>query len=325
MTGIVRLLRSGREFPVEPSETLLEGALRAGIYLNYGCSNGSCGDCKARLIDGELGVSDPHDFPLGESVRAEGWFLPCRTHASRDLVIDAQEAGQAADIPRQQLSTKVTRLERHSDNILILHLRTPRSRTLRFLAGQRIRLTLPGGVWHALPIASCPCNGLVLQFHLFRDPDSGFSRTVFEDLRNGDAVALDGPFGEFTLDDDAQRPQVFLTYVAALATTKSLLEHAISLDTDRPRRLIWLARSGDCHYLANLGRSWADSLDDFGFTPLIVNADDWASGIAAVNAELASLPESDVYISGPRGLLDLAAQRITAGNVLHLDQPDQPD
>ncbi|MCB1736436.1 MAG: 2Fe-2S iron-sulfur cluster binding domain-containing protein [Gammaproteobacteria bacterium] len=322
MTGIVRLLRSGHEFPVEPSETLLEAALRAGIYIDYGCSNGSCGDCKARLIEGQLGSRDPHDFPLSESARAEGWFLPCRTHAVGDLVIDAKEAGQAADIDRQLLSAKVAKLERRSENILILNLRTARSRTLRFLAGQRIRLTLPGGSSHSLPIASCPCNGLILQFHLFRDPDSAFSIAAFETLRTGDIVELDGPFGEFTLDDDSPLAQLFLTYEAAFATTKSLIEHAISLDADRPRRLVWLARSDDCHYLANLGRSWADSLDDFGFTAHIMSTDDWASGVAAAISQLQALSECDIYVSGPRGLLAASIQQLAPHGVLHLDQPD---
>jgi len=55
-----------------------------------------------------------------------------------------------------------------------LHLQTPRSNRLRFLAGQRVTLGLSAGVvssddLHAeLPVASCPCDDRNLIFHVRR-------------------------------------------------------------------------------------------------------------------------------------------------------------
>ncbi|MEY3669233.1 MAG: hypothetical protein RL258_628, partial [Pseudomonadota bacterium] len=58
MTYTCSILPSGKTFPVDPQETILEAALRAGIVLPYGCKDGACGSCKATLTQGEVGYGD---------------------------------------------------------------------------------------------------------------------------------------------------------------------------------------------------------------------------------------------------------------------------
>ncbi|WP_174950209.1 2Fe-2S iron-sulfur cluster-binding protein, partial [Burkholderia lata] len=43
MTFKVVLTQSGRQFEVEPDETVLAAALRQNVHLPYGCKNGACG------------------------------------------------------------------------------------------------------------------------------------------------------------------------------------------------------------------------------------------------------------------------------------------
>mgnify|MGYP001576619964 CR=1 FL=1 len=134
MTTHIHLKPSGKEFQVESGETVLEAALRAGVSPAYSCNNGSCGECKARLLTGRVHHGF-HDYVFAEAEKARGYILLCRAEPESDLEIEAHEARGVEDIPLQQVPAKVTRLERVHDDILVLHLRTPRSRTLRFLAG----------------------------------------------------------------------------------------------------------------------------------------------------------------------------------------------
>ena len=53
MSAVVRILPSGHEFVVEADESLLAAALRSGLALEFGCSNGSCGECKGLVTQGE--------------------------------------------------------------------------------------------------------------------------------------------------------------------------------------------------------------------------------------------------------------------------------
>ncbi|MDP3123887.1 MAG: 2Fe-2S iron-sulfur cluster-binding protein, partial [Thiobacillus sp.] len=67
MSAHVTIQPSGHEFFVDGNDTLLEAALRNGVSLNYGCSNGNCGDCKARLLSGEVKKVHAHDYVLKQA------------------------------------------------------------------------------------------------------------------------------------------------------------------------------------------------------------------------------------------------------------------
>ncbi len=315
MSYRIRLLPSDHSFVAEQREALLDAALRAGVAVEYGCSTGSCGDCKARLLDGQLADCKHHDFRLSELERQQGWFLPCRCSAASDLIVEAVEAGGVEDIPEQEIQAKINKIERRGEDFVVLHLRTPRSQTLRFMAGQRVELVLENGLSHRSPVASCPCNGMLLQFHVFHVQGDPFAEYVFNQLRSGEKIAVVGPKGRFTLDDDSARPLVFITFETGFAATKSLLEHAISLDEDRFMHLFWLARTNHCHYMENLCRSWADSLDDFHYSPLLSPEDGFRRYLQEIAAGLVDAGSVDIYVTGPVELSLLALDVLPAFGV----------
>jgi len=324
VTAKVKLLPSGHEFSVEPGENLLDAALRAGLSIRYSCNSGSCGECRARLVSGELGDALHHDYAFNERERADGQFLMCRTSAASDLVIEAVEARGAADVPVQTLTTQVNKLVRLSEDVMELHLRTPRSQTLWFLAGQHVRLNIPGIAPRHKSIASCPCNGMVLQFHVRRRPGDPFSDHVFTRMKVRDTIDVEGPFGSFVLDEESTRPLIFIAFETGFAPIKSLIEHAISLEMRQPIRLYWITAGARGHYLENHCRAWQDALDDFGFAP--IGGSD-APGGRGTGAELAmeravtrlltdypDLAGHDVYANGPEVLFaGLSAALIARG------------
>ncbi|MFN2309231.1 MAG: 2Fe-2S iron-sulfur cluster-binding protein [Gammaproteobacteria bacterium] len=310
MAFTIRLLPSGNVFPAEPGEPLLEAALRAGLALRYHCNSGSCGDCRARRVAGELGEARHHDYVFSERERADGQFLLCRATAASDLVIEAVEACNVADVPVQRIATQVCKLARLSDAVMEVQLCTPRSKTLWFLAGQHVRLNLPGLAPRDKSIASCPCNGRVLQFHVGNAPDDPFAEQVFNRLKPRDSVEIEGPFGSFVLDEDSPRPILFIAFETGFAPIKSLIEHAISLELDQPMRLYWIAQRASGHYLANQCRAWHDALDDFDFIPVVADTDAAQDAPARALARAAQriaaghpdLSGFDVYLNGPDSL-----------------------
>jgi CDP-4-dehydro-6-deoxyglucose reductase len=64
MTAHVQVKPSGREFFVDGNDSLLEAALRSGLSLDYGCSIGSCGKCKARILSGQAHRTRHSDYAL---------------------------------------------------------------------------------------------------------------------------------------------------------------------------------------------------------------------------------------------------------------------
>ena len=100
----------------------------------------------------------------------------------------ATELGAVEDIPEQRITAKISKLEYPSDCHAIVHLRTPRSKTLQFLAGQEVQLRFADGPACRLPLANCPCDGLRPQFHLRHIDDDPLSEVASQ--VNLDAVTF---------------------------------------------------------------------------------------------------------------------------------------
>jgi CDP-4-dehydro-6-deoxyglucose reductase len=325
MSAHVTVKPSGSEFFVDGSETLLKASLRAGLSPNYGCGNGNCGLCKARVVDGEVQQIANSDYAFSAVEKAQGFVLMCScTAVSSDLTLELLEAGAPDDIPEQRVLTKVRSVQPLNDEVMRLHLQTPRTNRLRFLAGQRATLGISsGGDAHGeYSIASCPCDDRNLLFHISRSDFSDerrpasadFSRRVFEgSIKAGDDVSVWGPWGDFVLEKESARPLIFAAIDTGFAPINSLIEHAIAVDVVESMSLLWASATTNGHYLANQGRAWAEALDNFEFTPL--QGDDAAVVLAAALVALPNLPSTDVYLAGPADAVIQIAIKLNAAGL----------
>ncbi len=296
MAANVKLIPSGHDFFVEGSESILEASVRAGLRLGYGCSSGNCGDCKARVLSGETWKIRDHDYVISEREKAMGYILTCSQTAVTDLVMEAAEATTVEDLPQQRIRASLRKLERLSPDLIALNVQTPRTQTLRFMAGQRVGLRLEAGATCELSIASCPCNGRNLWFYVRREDDD-FAAAVFGDFRPGQLITVTGPKGAFVLQEDSPEPTVFIAFGDGIAPIKSLIEHAVSIDLIESFHLYWDTRYPEGHHQGQWGRALRDALDNFSFTPL-------ASGqpsdvLAVVCADHPNLAGLRFYLAGP--------------------------
>jgi CDP-4-dehydro-6-deoxyglucose reductase len=300
---------SGHTFEAEPSETLLQAGLRAGLNLGHSCANGSCGDCRARLLAGEISPLNHYDYRFSELEKQQGWFLMCSCRALNNVEIEAHESGSATDIPEQHIHARVSRVERLQDEVVQLTVRAPRSGGLRFLAGQGVTLSFKGMRLKTLPIASCPCDSMQLRFHVRRRDDDPFSEFVFGDLRKGREVMLHGPSGNFTLDEESTRPLVFVAWESGFAPVSSLIDHAIQKDENRSIDLYWLSAIPRGHYLSNYCRAWRDVLDDFRYHSIDLDpvGDERLERVVERIVRVhTTLQDSDFYLALPEASLGAA-------------------
>ncbi|MHB8563851.1 MAG: 2Fe-2S iron-sulfur cluster-binding protein [Acidiferrobacteraceae bacterium] len=307
MTAQIRLLPSNHEFLIEGNDTILDAALRSGLSLSYGCSNGNCGLCKAKVVSGATKKIRHSDFTLTEAEKTEGYVLLCTHTAVADLVIEAKESGGTRGIPLQHIVARVKTVQQLSEMLALLHLQTPRTSRLRFLAGQRVTLTIGGEALDA-SIASCPCDDRNLQFHL---PQTALSDGIKVALRAGDAVALEGPRGDFVLNEESHRPLLFIAWGTGFAPVKSLIEHAMALNSAESISLYWIDESQWGHYMHNLCRSWSDALDNFRYTPLVAASEpEFTHTLDGIVSEVRELGGHDAYVAGPKTRAEAIAERL---------------
>lgn len=83
----VRLTRSNRTILVETGKTILDALLDAGISVNYACTEGVCGTCETRVLEG---IPDHRDQFLSNEERAgnKTIMICCSGAKSRALVLD---------------------------------------------------------------------------------------------------------------------------------------------------------------------------------------------------------------------------------------------
>jgi CDP-4-dehydro-6-deoxyglucose reductase len=306
MSAVVRILPSGHEFVVEADEPLLEAALRSGLALEFGCTNGSCGECKGRVKQGEVRRIRFHDYVIREAEKREGTVLLCCCTADSDLTIEAGEAGGPDDIPVQHVRARLYRQDVVSARVTIVNLRVMRGLMLRFLAGQHVRLKCAATQAVDISIASCPCDGLNLEFHFDTSNSDGLSSRAIAGFAKSDRFEIEGPRGRFTLDESSHRPLLFLACDTAIAPVKSIIEHAINLELAQPMYLYWHTTTANGHYLHNYFRSLADALDEFRYRPIegTLSADSLS--------ELSDADTVDAYLAGNEEFVSTARDLLLA-------------
>lgn len=300
MTTQVTLLPKGQSFEILGSESLLEAGLRAGMPLPYGCSNGTCGDCKCRVVSGEVVKVRPHDYTLSAAEKQQGYTLTCSYTAVGDVTLEAP-AVNADDIPEQTIRARVRDVESLGGRRIALHLLTSRAERLRYLAGQSLEITV-NGAKRVVPAASCPCDERRIEVHMLCDAPVAGKPGPFASLADNDEVVVRGPFGTFVLDDASTRPVIFLAEGSGFAQVKSMLQHALSLEHAPSISLIRLA-SQEGLYQENLLKSYANALDDFHYKP-------FAAGtpidrvLETISATTPNIAVHDIYAIGSAGFVE---------------------
>ncbi len=314
MAAQVHISPSGLEYFVEGKNSILEAGLTTGSALNYGCSNGNCGKCKAKLLSGKIEKIKQHEYVFSNAEKSQNFFLMCSNTAITDIEIEAEIAGSENEIPHQTLTTKVKKIESLNKYVTVLTLKTQRTNRLRFLAGQEVELSLNDNLKKVLPIASCPCDESFVQFHVNND-NSTFSEYINNNLKTNDSVKISGPGGHFVLDSHSTRPIIFIAINSGFAPVKSLIENALSLDSSEYIHLYWINTQTEQPYLHNQCRSWKDALDNFNYTAINVghlctdNVPDqnvFSACLSNLIKDHADLSNVDVYASIPETLSEFA-------------------
>jgi CDP-4-dehydro-6-deoxyglucose reductase len=321
VTAQITVRPSGHRFLVEGNDSILQAGLKAGIRFGYGCGTGTCGLCKARLVAGELRPLAKGDYRMSEAEIQQGHVLLCTHTAVSDAIIESLEAAGPQDIAHQEIVARIRAVTPLAPDTLLLHLQTPRTHRLRFLAGQSVTLgaaAANGDLLQSVPIASCPCDERNLHFHVARELAGPLGSALFDGrIRAGDVVDIRGPVGDFGLDDSSERPPVFIACDTGFGPIKSLIEHAISIDAFESIALYWLATRSDGHYLANQCRAWAASLDHFGYRassdPGVVAG---ARAVATqVLADCSDRAQCAFYVAGPPQFVETVEAALTGGGV----------
>jgi CDP-4-dehydro-6-deoxyglucose reductase len=302
---------SDHRFTATEGETILDGALREGFNLAYGCRDGACGSCKGKVLEGTVDYGDYQEKALSDAEKAKGYALFCQAKPLSDVTIECREISALKDIPVRTLPCRVQKLEKLAPDVMMLHLRLPASERLQYLAGQYVDILTRTGLRRSLSIANAPHDDAVIQFHL-RNYGGPFSKLVFETLKEKDILRFEGPLGTFFLREESVKPIVLLASGTGFAPIKAIVEHVIRKGFKRQITLYWGCRTRADLYHDALAQGWAR---DHGITyiPVLSDAtpaDQWQGRTGfvhrAVMADFPDLSGHQVYACGAPVVIDAA-------------------
>ncbi|WMW82369.1 CDP-6-deoxy-delta-3,4-glucoseen reductase [Undibacterium cyanobacteriorum] len=295
----ISLSPSGRQFECDSDETILSAALRAGFILPYGCKNGACGSCKGKVLNGTVAHGPHQERALNAEEEAQGGALFCCAKPSSDVQIEAREQLADDEYPIKKLPSRISKIEKLADDVMLISLQLPANEKLNYRAGQYIEFMLNDGKRRSYSLANAPHSEEHLSLHIRHMPGGFFTDQVFSTVKERDILRFEGPQGSFYLREDSDKPIILLASGTGFAPIKAIMEHLIHLQSTRPVTLYWGGRRPKDLYMQILCKEWASKFAHFTYVPVVSDAhadDQWTGRTGFVHqAVLQDHPDLSGY------------------------------
>lgn len=317
--AVVRI--NAQPIVVQPNETVLQAALRAGIDFPHSCRVGACASCKCRLLGGKVKSLTRSAYILSDEDLDQGCILACQTVPQGDAEI---EVDLSARSDRRRVSGRVIGQDRLTHDIV--HLRVQLDESLPYRAGQFAEIGLASlpGVMRSYSFAAAPQPDAQIGFFVRRVPGGVFSTRIHEAHLFGETVIVDGPLGDFWLRP-GDAPLLLVAGGSGLAPLLAMLQQAAAEGCDRPVSLLFGAREERDLYAADqIGRLAAAWRAPFAFVPVLSGLDaasDWRGlrGMVAEAIPQHLAPGAQAYLCGPPPMVDDCSRRLRALGVRATD------
>ncbi|MFO0585811.1 MAG: phenol 2-monooxygenase domain-containing protein [Anaeromyxobacter sp.] len=318
----------GQTVEVEEGQTILDAALRAGVYLPHACCHGLCATCKVQVTDGEVEHGAASNFALMDYERDEGKCLACCAVPQSDVTIEADvdEEPDARNLKVHDHAAKVVRLEKLTPTIMGVWLAL--DRPMEFQAGQYVNLRIPGEeAPRAFSIASAPSSGLELELNVRHVPGGKATTWIHQGLRAGDEVRLSGPYGRFFVRKSAQVPLLFLAGGSGLSSPRSMILDLLGEGCALPITLVSGARDrSELYHHDELG-ALAASHPNFTYVPAL-SAEPAGSGWTGARGFVHEVAKAHfqndfrghkAYLCGPPLMIDACITTLMQGRLFERD------
>jgi CDP-4-dehydro-6-deoxyglucose reductase len=320
MSYLITLDGEDKRFSCEDDQIILDAALQQGITLAYGCKNGLCGSCKAKVISGSIDYPEGKPKGLSEEDEKNHQALLCKATACSDLTLKAQLPKVTGEVEVKTLPAKVKSITHLSDDVIQMILQLPAVEPFHFNAGQWIYFLLNNGKKRAFSIANRPNDNNELELQIRHAIGGVFTDFVFNELKPGALLQIEGPHGTFYFQQD-DRPILLVAGGTGFAPIKGILEEILHQGVEQKIHLYWGSKSSKDLYLQDLAQSWAEQ-KGIQYTPVLsepLESDNWHGKTGyvheAVLQDYDDLSDYAVYMAGPPQMIESCKQSFSAAGL----------
>lgn len=320
----VSINQGDKTLKVRGGQSLLNTLNSEGIFIPSACGGkGSCGLCKLKV---EQGVTDylPTELPwISEEEKKENIRLSCQIKVKNNLQITIPEEYFLV----KEFQTVVDSIRDLTHDIKELRLRLKDPDTIEFKAGQFIQIKVPvyelteEEVYRAYSIASQPSQKNIIELMIRLVPNGICTTYVHNYLKEGDELILNGPYGEFHLQD-TEREIVCIAGGSGMAPIKSILNDMKEKQITRRTRYFFGAVASRDLFEVEAMKQLENELADFKFIPALSKPqpeDNWDGETGLItdvlDKHLDSGENVEAYLCGSPGMIDACIQVLTGKGV----------
>jgi phenol/toluene 2-monooxygenase (NADH) P5/A5 len=247
MTQSLTIEPLGATIDVEEGQTILDAALRQGIYIPHACGHGLCGTCKVQVTNGEVDHGAANPFALMDFERDEGKTLACCATLHSDVTVEADvdEDPDARIIPVRDFAATVVRIDDLTPTIKGIRLKLDEA--IDFQAGQYVQLRLPGVEGdRPFSIANAPADVAAsgeIELHVRIVEGGAGTAYLHKQLKVADTLVISGPYGRFFVHESAQAPMIFMAGGSGLSSPRSMILDLLGRGCALPITLVYGQRN----------------------------------------------------------------------------------
>jgi CDP-4-dehydro-6-deoxyglucose reductase len=180
---------------------------------------------------------------------------------------------------------------------------------------------LSQGRRRSFSIASAPADGRLLELHVRRASTTGFTAQLFDSLREGALLRIEGPLGQFWLRGESPRPALMVGGGTGYAPLRAMLRQLVATGDRRQVTLYWGVHDADGLYEHGWLRALERERPGFRYRPVLSDPQAPGAGLRsglvheAVLADHPQLSGFDVYASGPPAMIEAIRARAAAAGL----------
>jgi len=280
---------------------------------------GSCGYCKVHVLEGAGPLLPTEEPYLTPEEREQGQRLSCQVKVRNDLSIE---------IPRELLAVREYQclcldIQDLTYDIKQFRLELKEPTDISFIPGQYVQVLAPEyegnkeEVYRAYSLSIDPKEKGCIELITRLLPNGICTSYLFNHLKVGDMVRINGPYGEFNLSD-TEAPIIFVAGGSGMAPIKCMLHHMVNTNCSRPATYFFGVNTLRDIYFVDEMKAFESRLPNFRFLPVVAQPEEgsgWTGETGLVTEALGRQIEDvslcEAYLCGSPGMLNATIKVLT--------------
>ena len=313
-------VNDSKELVAEGGRPLLSTLMGEKLFIPSACGGrGSCGFCKVKVTS-DVGDYLATELPwITEEEKKENVRLSCQIKAKKDLSIWIPE--ELFNV--KEYRTRVEKIRDLTHDIKELTLRLLEPAEISFRAGQYVQFQTPEyelsseSVYRAYSCSSNPSRKDAVELEVRLVPNGICTTFVFQYMKEGDEITINGPYGDFFLRD-TERDIVFIAGGSGMAPIKAILSDMVEKGSTRKATYFFGAVSKRDLFLVEEMRELEKKLPNFKYVPALSGPkpeDNWDGETGLITEVLDRYLDSgenvEAYLCGSPGMIDASIAVLT--------------